>query len=185
MVLKLCYTAVTVSGCGGRGPVFLFQKTEDRCGHTICKFSHSMAFPTPLLPPTLPFSLAPAGASYLGGTANGGRDTSRKTLRALTSIFSASVHACWPWPLGKVHRSNSCCMYLTAENKMAGKLPSPWSRRMEKEPPDSVFLLASITNLGVSAHHAILRFLTESQTGLPAMCPELFVLRFFVETCWV
>lgn len=53
-----------------KGAVFLFQKTEDRCGHKICKFSHSVAFPAPLLPPTLPFSLAPTRASYLGGTAN-------------------------------------------------------------------------------------------------------------------
>lgn len=75
-------------------------------------------------------------------------------------------------------------MYLMAENKMAGKLP-PWSRRMDEEPPDCVFLLASITYPGVSAHHTILRFLTESQTGLPAMCPELLLLKFFVETCWV
>lgn len=74
-------------------------------------------------------------------------------------------------------------MYLMAENKMAGKLP-PWSRRMDEEPPDCVFLLASITSPGVSAHHTI-RFLTESQTGLPAMCPELLLLKFFVETCWV
>lgn len=114
-----------------------------------------------------------------------GGEIPRGRLSALTSIFSASVHACWPWPLGKVHRSNSCCMYLMAENKIASKLPSPWSHGMEKEPPGSVFLRASITNLGVTAHHAILRFLTESQTGLPAMCPELFLLRFFVETCWV
>lgn len=57
--------------------------------------------------------------------------------------------------LGRVHRSNSCCMYLMAENKMAGKLP-PWSHRMDEEPPDSVFLLASITYPGASAHHTIL-----------------------------
>lgn len=56
---------------------------------------------------------------------------------------------------------------------------------MRNRPPGSVFLLASITYSGVSAHHTILRFLTESQTGLPAMCPELLLLRFFVETCWV
>lgn len=142
-----------------RGPVFLFQKTEDRCGHRVCKFSHSMAFPAPLLPLILPFSLAPAGAFYLGGTANGRQDTSRKTLRALTSIFAVSVHACWPWPLGKVHRSNSCCTHLMSENKIAGKLLPPGSSRMEKEPPGSAFLLAfNHLTWGLSAHHVILQF---------------------------
>lgn len=53
---------------------------------------------------------------------------------------------------------------------------------MDKEPLGSVFLLASVTNLGVSTHHTVLCFLTESQTGLPALCPELSLLRFFAET---
>lgn len=56
---------------------------------------------------------------------------------------------------------------------------------MDKEPRGRVFLLASITNLGVSTHHTIPCFLTESRTGLPAVCPERSLLRFSAETCWV
>ena len=64
-------------------------------------------------------------------------------------------------------------MYVIVENRITLEL---------QEPLGSVFLLASVTNLGVSTHHTVLCFLTESQTGLPALCPELSLLRFFAET---
>lgn len=67
-------------------------------------------------------------------------------------------------------------MYLIVENRITLE-----PRDGQGAPLGSVFLLGSVTNLGVSAHHTILHFLTESQTGLPALCPELSLLRFFAE----
>lgn len=139
-------------------------------------WTHTLQSPATQWPPqplrSLPLchslSLAPAGAFCRGGTAIGRRDTSRKTLRALTSIFAASVHASWPWPFGKVHRSNSCCRHLMAGNKIASKLPPPWSCRVEKEPPGSAFLLAFNHYRGGVPPVRV--------TDWPAccVCPELF-----------
>lgn len=170
---------------GGQFSCFRRRKT-DVDTHSARPATHSVAFPAPTPSLFAILSLAPAGAFCLGGTANGRRDTSRKTLRALTSIFAASVHACWPWPLGKVHRSNSCCMHLMAGNKIAGKpatsleLQGGEGTSWQCVPPSFQSLTWGCPPVTPSS------LLTESQTGLPAVCVlSSFHSRFFVETCWV